>query len=178
MTIKQRAFTRFQNASKGVASRYNKKIVAVIFKSVNQILNNKERLSLTVEAIYPFVENHLKKNHIAVLKNDLTDIIIEVLNFFIDEGDVDIYENFFDDIDAELKKALWPAVSRLNDPSILDILIDEIFNELDSTTEYTSIDLAERLSRIEAFNQLSFNELIDISEKALLKLEHMNFLVE
>ncbi len=178
MSIKQRAFTRFQNSSKGVASRYNKKIISVIFKSINQILNNKERLSLTVEAIYPFVEDHLKENHIAVLKNDLTDIIIEILNFFIEEGDVDIYENFFDDIDAELKKALWPSVSRLNDPEILNILIDEIFNELDSAIEYTSEDLAERLSKIEAFRQLSYNELLDISERALMKLEHMNFLSE
>ena len=178
MTIKQRAFTRFQNSSKGVASHYNKKIVSVIFKSVNQILDNKKKLSLTVEAIYPFVENHLKDQHIAVLKNDLIDIIIEILNFFIEEGDVDVYENFFDDIDAELKKALWPSVSRLNDPEILDLLIDEIFNELDSAIEYTAIDLAERLSMIKAFNQLTFNELVDISERALLKLENMNFLVE
>jgi len=154
MTIKQRAFTKFWNSSQGVASRYNKKIVSIIFKSVNSLINNKEKLSLTVELIYPFVESHLKENHIAVLKNDLTDIIIEILNFLIEEGDVDIYESFFDDIDSELKKALWPSVSRLNDPGILDILIDEIFNEL------------------------SFNELVEISEKALLKLENMNFLVE
>lgn len=178
MTIKQRAFTRFLNSSKGVASRYNKKIVSIIFKSVKSILNNRENLSLTVESIYPTVEEHLKTVHIAVLKNDLIDIIIEVINFFIEEGDVDIYESFFDDIDAELKKALWPSVSRLNDPAILDILIDEIFNELDSAIEYTSIDLAERLAGIDAFNQLSFNELVEISEKALQKLENMNFLVE
>ena len=105
------------------------------------------------------------------------DIIIEILNFFIEEGELDIYENFFDNIDAELKKALWPSVSRLNDPEILDILIDEIFDELDNSDEYTSLGLAERLSKIEAFNQLSFNELIDIAERALLKLEDMSFLV-
>jgi len=178
MTIKQRSFTRFQNSSKGVASHYNKKIISSIFKSVDQILNNKDSLSLTVEAIYPFVENHLKENHVAVLRNDLTDIIIEILNFFIEDGDVDIYENFFDDIDAELKRALWPSVSRLNDPGILDLLIDEIFNELDSAMEYTAEDLATRLSTIDAFKELSYNELADISEKALLKLENMNFLVE
>lgn len=178
MAIKQRAFTRFLNSSKGIASRYNKKIVSVIFKSINDLLGNKEKLSLTVEAIYPFVEEKLKENHIAVLKNDLVDIIIEILNFFIEEGDVDIYDNFFDDIDAELKKALWPSVSRLNDPGILDLLIDEIFNELDSAIEYTAEDLAVRLTQNEAFNQLSFNELVEISERALMKLENMNFLVE
>ncbi|HPS86725.1 MAG TPA: hypothetical protein PLY36_08270 [Spirochaetota bacterium] len=178
MTIKQRPFTKFQKSSKGVASRYNKTIVSVIFKSINQLLNNKEKLSLTVETIYPFVENQLKENHIAVLKNDLIDIIIEILNFFIEEGDVDIYDSFFDDIDAELKKALWPSVSRLNDPEILNLLIDEIFNELDSTIEYTAQDLADRLSLNEVFNQLSYIELVDISEKALMKLENMNFLVE
>jgi hypothetical protein len=178
MTIKQRSFTRFRNSAKGVSSRYNKQIVSIIFKSVNSILNNREKLSLTVELIYPYVEEQLKEKHIAVLKNDLSDIIIEILNFFIEEGDVDIYENFFDDIDAELKKALWPSVSRLNDPEILNLLIDEIFNELDSAMEYTSIDLAERLAGIDAFNQLSFNELVEIAEKALQKLENMNFLVE
>lgn len=178
MAIKQRAFTRFLNASEGIASRYNKKIVSVIFKSINELLNNKEKLSLTVEAIYPFVEEQLNEKHIAVLKNDLIDIIIEILNFFIEEGDVDIYDSFFDDIDAELKKALWPSVSRLNDPGILNLLVDEIFNELDSAIEYTAEDLAVRLSQNEAFNQLSFNELVEISEKALMKLENMNFLVE
>jgi len=178
MAIKQRAFTRFRNSSQEVASRYNKKIVSIIFKSVSNILNNREKLSLTIELIYPVVEDQLKENHIAVLKNDLTDIIIEILNFFIEEGDVDVYENFFDDIDAELKKALWPSVSRLNDPVILDILIDEIFNELDSAIEYTAIDLAERLAESDIFNQLTFNELVEISEKALQKLENMNFLVE
>jgi hypothetical protein len=178
MTIKQRAFTRFQNSSTETASRYNKRIVSVIFKSVNQILNSEKKLNLTVEAIFPYVEEHLKINHIAVFKNDLIDIIIEILNFFIEEGDVDIYEDFFDDIDTELKKAIWPSVSRLNDPVILDLLIDEIFNELDSAVEYTALDLAERLSKIETFNRLTFNELIDISERALLKLENMNFLVE
>ena len=178
MTIKQRAFTRFRNSSKGVASRYNHKIVSIIFKSVNTVLSGKDKPGLTVESIYPFVENHLKENHIAVLKNDLTDIIIEILNFLIEEGDIDIYENFFDDIDAELKKALWPSVSRLNNPGILDLLIDEIFNELDSTIEYTAHDLALRLSENDAFSALTFDELEDISERALLKLENMNFLVE
>jgi len=178
MTIKQRAFTRFQKFSTGIASRYNKKIVSIIFKSVKEILRSKDKLSLTVEAIYPFVEEHLKENHIAVLKNDLLDIIIEILNFLIVEGDVDIYENFFDDIDGELKKTLWPSVSRLNDPDILDLLIDEIFNELDKAIEITAVDLAERLSKIETFNRLSFNELVEISGKALFKLETMNFLVE
>lgn len=178
MAIKQRAFTRFINSSKGISSRYNKKIIFIIFKSVKEILNNRENFSLTVEVIYPYVEEHLKAINIAVLKNDLIDIIIEILNFFIEEGDVDIYESFFDDIDAELKKTLWPSVSRLNNPDILGILIDEIFNELDSAIEYTSIDLAERLAVIDALNQLSFNELVEISEKALQKLENMNFLVE
>jgi len=178
MTIKQRAFTRFWNSSTGVASRYNKKVVSVIFKSVNYLLNSKDKLSLTVEVIYPYVENQLKENHIAVLKNDLSDIIIEILNFFIEECDLDIYDNFFNDIDAELKKALWPSVSKLNDPEILDLLIDEIFNELDSAIEYTAEDLAYRLSENEVFKQLSYNELLEISERALMKLENMNFLVE
>ena len=177
MAIRQRAFTRFYNSSDGTASRYNKKIVSVVFKSVNHILNINEKSGLTVEEIYPAVETDLKEKHIAVLKNDLMDIIIEILNFFILEGELDIYENYFDNIDAELKKAIWPSVSRLNDPDILDLLVEEIFNELDSVSEYSSVGLAERLSESEAFSQLSYNELIDISEKALLKLEDMNFLI-
>ena len=178
MAIKNRPFTRFRNSSKGVSSGYNKQIVHVIFKSIDEILNNKDRNSLTVEAIYPFVEKQLNDNHLAVLKNDLIDIIIEILNFLIEDGDVDIYENFFDDIDSELKKAIWPPVSRLNDPQILDLLIDEIFNELDSAIEYTAQDLADRLSGNEAFSQLSYSELLEVSERALMKLENMNFLVE
>lgn len=178
MTDKKRAFTKFRNTSTGIASRYNKKIVSIIFKSVKRILHKGDSSTLTVEAIYPYVEEHLKKNHVAVFKNDLTDIIIEIINFFIEEGDTDVYENFFDDIVRELKKTIWPSVSKLNDPEILDILIDEIFNELDNAMEYTSIDLAERLSGIERLNGLSFNELIEIAERAMTKLENMNFLVE
>lgn len=178
MTTGQRAFTRFRHTSKGVASRYNKKIVSVIFKCIDQILYSRDKSVLTVEAIYPIVENNLKVNHIALLRNDLTDIIIEILNFFIDDCDLKIYDNFFDDIDTELKKALWPPVSRLNNPEILDILIDEIFNELDQSIEYTAEDLAVRLSKNSVFKELSYNELLDISERALLKLEDLNFLVE
>ena len=137
-----------------------------------------EKPALTIEAIYPFVEDNLKANHIAVLKKDLTDIIIEILNFLIEDCNLTIYDSYFDDTDTELKKALWPYVSKLNDPEILDILIDEIFNELDQAVEYTAEDLADRLSKNRAFKNFTFNELFDISETALLKLEDLNFLVE
>lgn len=178
MTTRQRAFTRFRHTSKGVSSRYNKKIISVIFRCIDQVLYARDKSGLTVEAIYPIVEDNLKANHIALLRNDLTDIIIEILNFFIEDCDLTIYDNFFDDIDSELKKALWPPVSRLNNPEILDILIDEIFNELDHAIEYTAEELAYRLLKNSSFKELSFNELLDISERALVKLEDMNFLVK
>lgn len=174
----QRAFTRFQNSSTGPASRYNKKIVLLIFRSVNRILDENKGNAMSIETIYPMVDEALKNSHIAVLKNDLAGIIIEILDFFVQEGDVDIFDAFFDDVETELKKALWPTVSRLNDPFILELLIEEIYNELDSKLNFTIVDLAEKLSENEMFKNLSFNELLEISEKALLKLEKMHFLVE
>ncbi len=178
MTTKQRPFTRFYNCSTGTASRYNRKLVSLIFKTVTKVIELDENLNFTVENIYALVEKSLKQKHIALLKNDLIDIIIEILSFYIEEGEIDLYEDLFDDIESELKKALWPLVSKHNNPEILDLLIDEIYNELDSATEYTSIDLADRLSKIDSFSQFTYNELIDISEMALYKLENMDFLVE
>ena len=178
MTTKQRAFTRFRNSSTGIASRYNKKIVSSIFKYIDQVLSVRDKYGLTVEAIFPIVEDQLKTNHIALLRNDLTEIIIEILNFMIEDCDLKIYDTFFDDIDIELKKALWPSLSRFNNPEILDILVDEIFNELDQAIEYTAEDLAYRLLKNDTFKEISFNELLDISEIALLKLEDMHFIIE
>lgn len=178
MTTGQRAFTRFRHSSRGISSRFNKKIVSDIFKCIDQLLSNRDNSILTVEAIYPVVENQLKLSHIALLKNDLTDIIIEILNFFIEDRDLNIYEDMFDDIETELKKAIWPSVSRLKDPGILDILIDEIFNELDNALEYTSENLASRFSKNSYLKELSYNELFNIAERALFKLEEMNFIVE
>jgi len=174
----QRLFTRFQNSATGISSRYNKKIVLIIFKSVNKILDENKGTAMSIEAIFPLVDEALKNSHIGVMKNDLAAIIIEVLDFFVQEGDVDIFDAFFNDVESELKKALWPSVSRLNDPFILDLLIEEIYNVLDSEMNFTIVDLAEKLSEIETLKVLSFNELLEISEKALHKLENMNFLVE
>jgi hypothetical protein len=173
----QRPFTRFRSLSKGQASRYNRQIVSVIFKSVKKTLEHNTGIALTVEAILPIVDETLKKDHIAVLKKDLVSIIIEVLDFFIEEGDIDIYDTFFEDVETELKKTLWPSVSKFNDPLILELLIDEIYNELDDKTNFTVMDLAERLNSAEALNILSFSELIEISEKALMKLEELHFIV-
>ncbi len=174
----QRAFTRFQNSSKGPASRYNRKIVLMIFRSVNRILDKHKGTALSIEAISPLVEEDLNDSGIALMKNDLSAIITEILDFFVMEGDVDIFDAFFEDVEAGLKKALWPSVSRLNDPYILELLIEEIYNQLESRKNFTVADLAEGLSQIEAFKALSFNELLDISEKAVLKLEEMSYLVD
>lgn len=178
MTIRQRAFTVFMNSSDGVASRYNRKIVSIIFKCVRELLKRKDHPVITVDSIYPYAENILKENHLALLKNDLNDIIIEIINFLIENGETDIYDNLLDEIDAELKKALWPDVSKVNNPEILNILIDEIFNELDSKNEYSTENLADRLAENGMFEKFSYNELLEISETALSKLEEMNFISE
>lgn len=176
--MKQRPFTRFRNSSTGLAARYNRKIVLIIFKSINRILDENQGNALSIETIYPLVDEELKSSHIAVMKKDLAGLITEILDFFVQEGDVDIFDAFLDDVEIELKKTLWPLVSRLNNPYILEFLIDEIICELDSNINFTIMGLAVKLSEIETFRELSFNELLEISEKALLKLEKMNFLIK
>ena len=176
--MKQRPFTKFRASSTGVASRYNREIVLTIFKSINGILDENRGNAMSVENIFPLVDDKLKSSHIAVMKKDMAGIITEILDFFVSEGDVDIFDTYLDDVEIELKKTLWPSVSRFNDPFILELLIDEIFAELDSNANFTVMDLAVKLSEVETFRNISFNELFEISEKAILKLEKMKFLVE
>lgn len=178
MTGILKAFLQFRQFSKGIASRYSESVVTMIFESVNSILNRAAGYPLSVEAISPLVEKNLKNEHIAVMRRDLAGIIMEILNFLIDNAALDSYDKYIDEIDSELKKAIWPLISWLNDSSILDRLIEEIFNLLDNSEEYTPHRFAERLSAMDDFKRLSFYDLFVISDNALMKLEELNFLVD
>ncbi len=178
MTGILKAFLRFRQSSSGISSRYNETVISMIFESVNSTVNRSGGYPLSIEAICPLVEKYLKSENIAVMKKDLTNIITEILNFLIDDGRIDTYDEFMDEIDSELKKTIWPFISWLNDSSILDRLIEEIFNLLDNSDEYTSEGFAEKLSEMDDFKCLSFNELLEISDNAILKLEELYFLVD